>query len=60
MQVFASLTCNSTHVYFGASQVEFKTRYNNHTKSFRLKKYAGETELSKFIWGLKEKGSDSA
>ena len=46
-----------THVYYGASEGEFKTRYNNHTKSFRLKKYESETELSKFIWSLKEMGS---
>ena len=51
-------TQNNRHVYFGASEGEFKTHYNNHTKLFRLKKYAGKTELSKFIWGLKEKGSN--
>ena len=27
----------------------------NHTKSFKDKKYANETELSKYIWDLKEK-----
>ena len=33
----------------------FKERYRNHTKSFKDKKYANETELSKYIWDLKEK-----
>ena len=32
----------------------FKSRYNNHTKSFRHEKYSNETKLSKFIWELKE------
>ena len=33
----------------------FKERYRNHTKSFKDKKYANETELSKYIQDLKEK-----
>lgn len=45
----------NTHVYYGTSEGEFKTRYNNHTKSFRHQKNRNETELSKLIWSLKEK-----
>ena len=49
-------TETSTHTYFGTSEGEFKTRYNNHSKSFRLRKYANETELSKLVWSLKDNG----
>ena len=45
---------NNTKIYYGASEGEFKTRYNNHTKSFRHKKYCSETELSRHIWSLKD------
>lgn len=47
-------TENETLTYLGASEGEFKSRYNNHTKSFRNNKYKNETELSKKIWILKE------
>ena len=45
---------NNTKIYYGATEGEFKTRYNNHTKSFRHKKYCSETELSRHIWSLKD------
>ena len=48
---------NDTHTYFGLSEPPFKDRYKNHTKSFRLRKYENETELSKHIWALKDKGT---
>ena len=41
-------------IYIGASE-KFKERYRNHEKSFRHKIYSMETELSKYIWTLKEK-----
>ena len=41
--------------YIGMTTNPFKERYRNHTKSFKDKKYANETELSKYIWELKEK-----
>ena len=34
---------------------EFKTRFRNHEQSFRNKKYATSTVLSKYIRELKEK-----
>ena len=34
----------------------FKDRYNNHTKSFRKRKYKLDTEFSKLIWAVKAKG----
>ena len=40
--------------YIGVTSSEFKTRHRNHTKSFRHKKYSQDTELSKYIWKLKE------
>ena len=36
-------------IYFGLCETSFKKRYSNHTKSFRLKKYSKETELSKYV-----------
>ena len=49
---------NEAHVYYGASDGEFKYRYNNHTNSFRNKDYENKTELSKHIWPLKRKGTE--
>ena len=46
----------SEHIYFGISDTEFKDRYNNHIKSFNQRRYEKETELSKFIWSLKDQG----
>ena len=47
-----------TKTYYGASEGEFKTRYNNHTKSFRNLKYRNESELSKYLWDLKDNNTD--
>ncbi|XP_047145701.1 uncharacterized protein LOC124818701 [Hydra vulgaris] len=44
-------------VYFGISETPFKLRYANHFKSFNAIKYKNDTELSKEIWSLKEKGT---
>ena len=40
--------------YVGLTENTFKTRYRNHTLSFRNKKYSNSTELSKYIWDLKD------
>jgi len=42
--------------YLGASEPPFKVRYNNHTKAFRNRRYEKDTQLSKLIWELKDKG----
>ena len=42
--------------YFGISETPFKDRYNNHTRDFRHKEYVNSTELSKYIWKLKDEG----
>ena len=47
-------TSIDTHVYYGQCEGNFKTRFNNHTKSFKHRKYENETELSKQIWMLKD------
>ena len=47
-------TSDQTFTYFGACEGDFKTRFNNHKKSFKNIKYKSETELSKKIWSLKE------
>ena len=41
------------NTYIGATQ-DFKERYGNHKKSFKHVKYKTETELSTFLWKLKE------
>ena len=40
--------------YIELTEGSFKTRYNNHTLSFRDRKRESSTELSKYIWKLKD------
>ena len=40
--------------YLGLTDTTFKERFNNHTKSFRNEFYRTNTELSKYIWLLKD------
>ena len=54
----STTSCNS-FVYYGTFEGEFKTRYNNHTKSFRYRECMNETELSKHVWNLKDHGLDN-
>ena len=42
-------------VYIG----EFKSQYNNHTKSFRHPEFINVTELSKHMWNLKDHSLDN-
>ena len=37
---------------------EFKSRYNNHTQSFRHISHINDMELSKYLWTLKANGTD--
>ena len=39
-----SKTSNNSFVYYGTSEGHFKTRYNNHTKSFRHREFMNETD----------------
>ena len=41
-------------IYIGITEKEFKTRYNQHTSSFRLSHKSSATSLSEHIWKLKE------
>ena len=47
-----------TKVYFGISKAEFKSRYNNHTTSFRNWTHGNDIELSKYIWSSKDQNKD--
>ena len=49
---------NTKYITLNLSEDEFKTRYNNHTRSFRKKGHEKKTELSKYVWELKDKGED--
>ena len=48
--------------YSGASEVAFKSRYSNHTQSFRnwnlSISHINDRELSKYLWTLKANGTD--
>ena len=47
-----------TKVYFGISETGLKYMYNNHTMSFRNRTHENDTELSKYIWSLKDENKD--
>ena len=51
---------NECKEYFGTAEREFKLHYNNHIMSFRHKKRVNDTELSKYLWKLKEEKADTA
>ena len=53
----ATVTNDNTkeeQTYVGLTENTFKTRYNNHMCSFRNKSKKHSTELSKYVWKLKE------
>ena len=50
-------TEDNIFVYYGACEGDFKMRFNNHTKSFRHRKYENDSELSKCLWKLNDKGT---
>ena len=47
-----------TKEYIGMTANDFKVRYRNHIKSFKHKRYEFDTELSKYVWKLKNAGKD--
>ena len=55
----ATITSNESNYepkfYIGISESTFKKRFANHKKSFNIKKYEKDTELSKEYWKIKEK-----
>ena len=52
-------TSSNSFVYYRTSEGEFKSRYNNHTKSFKQRECMNEIELSKHVWNLKAHGLDN-
>ena len=46
---------NPDKTYLGTAEGDFMKRYNNHTKSFRHKRYSKQTTLFKYIWDIKKK-----
>lgn len=52
------ITNQNENFYLGLTEREFKTRYNNHSSSFRNKDKSNSTSLSKYIWEVKEKGDN--
>ena len=53
---YKALVNTTTNTYsYGACENTFKERYNNHICSFSYKSREKNTELSKYVWDLKEK-----
>ena len=54
----ASVTTNNNikpeQTYIGLTEGQFKTRYNNHNTSFRHESKRSSTELSRYIWELRD------
>ena len=45
-------------VYIGAAATTFKLRWSNHKTSFKHRKYEYDTEISKYIWQMADKGKE--
>ena len=54
----SACSTNDTKHYMGMTSNTFKERFRNHMKSFNHKKHSNETELSKYVWHLKENNTD--
>ena len=46
----------TTMTYYGLTEMTFKERYYGHTSSLRHEKNKNETELSKYVWKLRNEG----
>ena len=51
-------TNNKCETYVGLTSTEFKTRYRNHKASFNDRNKRNSTELSKYIWELKDRNEE--
>ena len=51
-------TDDDRKVYIGACETTFKERYRNHVKDIKQRKYIKSTELSKYVWSLKDEGKN--
>ena len=56
----ATVTTNigQPKIYIGSTEHSFKTRFNNHKISLKYRKHSHSTCISKYIWELKDKGTD--
>ena len=54
MSHFVSTKNKPDKEYFGISEILFEECYGNHARDFRHKGYVSGTELSKYIWKLKD------
>ena len=45
---------NKTETYVGLCETDFKTRYSNHKTSLKHSNKRHSTELSKYVWTLKD------
>ena len=52
------INLNQRNLYKGITATSFKTRYGNHKKSFNNIKYYNESEFSKEVWKIKNKGGE--
>ena len=52
------VTNNECKEYFETAEGELKFCHNNYIMSFRHKKCVNDTELSKYLWKLKEENTD--
>ena len=50
-------TTDKNKIYFGLTSSTFKARYANHKASFNNRTKQNKTELSKYIWQLKDEGT---
>ena len=50
-------TETAKEIYIELCDTAFKLRYRNHVSSFRNERYKHATELSKYIWSLKDKNA---
>ena len=44
--------------YYGLTETPFKDQLADHTRDFKHKTYSKSTELSSYIWNLKDRGSN--
>ena len=58
-RISASEKRKDSRIYYGNCETKFKSRYNNHTYSFRHPHKSNATELSNFYWSFVNKGSNS-
>ena len=55
-RISVSKKSKDSRIYYGSCEHEFKSRYNNHTYSFRHLHKSSATELSKFYWSSVNRG----